>query len=74
MPIYILHQLGVVLAAFYLDPLPLPVGIRLALVFCASLGGSLAFYAAVVRPIPPLRAAFGLKPRVAGQLRIPGAS
>jgi hypothetical protein len=74
MPIYILHQLGVVLAAFFLDPLPLPVGVRLALVFGASLGGTLAFYAAIVRPFAPLRAAFGLKPRGAPQLRIPGAS
>jgi len=74
MPIYILHQLGVVLAAFFLDPLPLPVGVRLALVFGTSLGGTLAFYAAVVRPFAPLRAAFGLKPRGGPQLRIPGAS
>jgi glucans biosynthesis protein C len=75
MPIYILHQLGVVLAAFFLDPLPLPVGLRLALVFGAALGGVLVFYAAVVRPFAPLRAAFGMKPRGVPQLlRIPGAS
>jgi len=74
MPISILHQLGVVLAAFFLDPLPLPVGVRLVLVFGASLGGTLAFYAGIVRPFAPLRAAFGVKPRGASQLRIPGAS
>jgi len=74
MPIYILHQLGVVLAAFSLDPLPLPVGVRLMLVFGASLGGTVVFYATVVRSFAPLRAAFGLKPRRALQLRIPGAS
>jgi len=44
------------------------------LVFGASLGGTVVFYATVVRPFAPLRAAFGLKPRRALQLRIPGAS
>jgi peptidoglycan/LPS O-acetylase OafA/YrhL len=74
MQIYVLHQLGVVLAAWWIDPLPLPAGVRLALVLVASTAGVLAFYAWVVRPLGWLDAALGGKAarQPSGRSPVPG--
>ena len=61
MPIYILHQLGVVLAAWWIDPLPLPAAARLVLILLASTGAVLLVYRLMVRRWRWLAAALGSK-------------
>lgn len=61
MPIYVLHQLGVVLAAWWIDPLPLSITARLVLILLASVAAVLVFYLLVVRRVRWLAAALGSK-------------
>lgn len=69
MPIYVLHQLGVVLAAWWLDPLPLPAPVRLVLVLATSVIGVLLVYGLVVQRVGWLAAALGSKAARPARLR-----
>jgi len=62
-PIYILHQVGIVVTGFWIIQLPLGIGAKLALVLVASVSVTLAFYHFVVRSVPALRFLLGMKAR-----------
>jgi surface polysaccharide O-acyltransferase-like enzyme len=61
LPVYIVHQPVIVILAFFLDPLPLPVGVRFMLVLLVSLAATLAIVLGPVQRFDLLRAGFGLK-------------
>jgi hypothetical protein len=63
LPVYVLHQAVIVVLAYWLVHLPLPLLARWAILMVAGLATTLAIYHALVRPIPVMRAAFGLRAR-----------
>jgi peptidoglycan/LPS O-acetylase OafA/YrhL len=60
-PIYILHQVGVVVTGFWIIKLPLGIATKFVLVLVAGVASTLAFYHFVVRRVPALRFALGMK-------------
>jgi hypothetical protein len=65
LPIYVLHQPILLVTAFWLFPLRLPVPVEVFLLAAATGLGSFAVYEAVIRPFAPGRFLFGLKPKAA---------
>jgi fucose 4-O-acetylase-like acetyltransferase len=63
LPVYVLHQAVIVVLAYWLVHLPLPLMARWAVLLVAALAITLAVYHALVRPVPLVRAAFGLRAR-----------
>jgi len=63
MPVYVLHQVGVVLAAWALESTPLPLALRVALVLVLAVAGVLLFHAGVVRRVAWLGLLLGRKGR-----------
>lgn len=63
LPIYILHQAGIVIPGFYLVRLELPVGVKFALLLITSVVLTGVVYHWIVRPFAPLRVAFGMAHR-----------
>jgi hypothetical protein len=61
LPVYALHQAVIVVMAYWLVHLPLPVAARWLVLIVAALATTLAIYHAIVRPFPVMRAAFGLR-------------
>jgi len=61
-PVYILHQAAVVGIGYWIIQLPLGIAAKYALLLAASFAATLAAYEFVVRRIPVLRLAFGMKP------------
>jgi hypothetical protein len=61
LPVYVLHQAVIVVMAYWLVHLPLPVAARWLVLIVAALATTLAIYHAIVRPFPVMRAAFGLR-------------
>lgn len=61
-----LHQPILLVAAWLLFPLRLPLASEAGLLIAATLLGSLAIYEVLIRPWPPIRPLFGLK-RAAGR-------
>lgn len=61
LPIYVLHQPILLVTAFWLLPLRLPLTLESALLVAATGLGSLAVYEAAIRPFGPARRLFGLK-------------
>ncbi len=61
LPIYVLHQPILLIAAFALFPLRLPLGLEAAALAAITGLGSFAIYEALIRPWPPMRFLFGLK-------------
>ncbi len=59
-PVYILHLPLLLPAAYYLQYLPAPWPLQLALAIVVSLGGAFALYEYVVRRTPGVRTLFGL--------------
>ncbi len=59
-PVYILHLPLLLPAAYYLQYLPAPWPLQLALAIAISLGGAFALYEYVVRRTPGIRALFGI--------------
>ena len=59
-PIYVLHLPVLIIAAYYLQALPLPGGLQLLLVTVVTLAISFALYEYVIRRIPVTRFLFGL--------------
>ena len=63
LPIYVLHQPILLVAAFWLFPLRLPVPVEVLLLAGATGLGSFAVYEALIRPFAICRFLFGLKPK-----------
>jgi surface polysaccharide O-acyltransferase-like enzyme len=61
-PVYILHQAAVVCLGYAIIQLPLGIGSKYVLLLAAALAATLGAYQFIVRPIPVLRFAFGMKP------------
>jgi uncharacterized protein (DUF2147 family)/fucose 4-O-acetylase-like acetyltransferase len=64
LPVYVLHQVAIVTIGYWLVRLPLGIAPKFVLLVVLSLGATLAVYHCVVRPLPVLRFAFGMRPRV----------
>jgi peptidoglycan/LPS O-acetylase OafA/YrhL len=60
-PIYVLHQVGIVVTGFWIIQLPLGIAAKFVLVLVAAVASTLAFYHFVVRRVPALRAVLGMK-------------
>jgi glucan biosynthesis protein C len=63
LPIYVLHQPILLVAAFWLFPLRLPVPCEILLLAGVTGVGSFAIYEAAIRPFAVSRLLFGLKPK-----------
>lgn len=63
LPIYVLHQPILLIGAFYLFPLKLPLSLQALLLLSITAVGALAIYELVIRPFPLIRVLFGLKSR-----------
>ncbi len=72
-PVYVLHQLAIVVIGYQLVGLAWGVAAKFLVLVVASLAATLAAYHVLVRPLPPLRFAFGMRPRVC-PLRLPAAA
>jgi len=70
LPVYILHQLAIVVLGYWVVGLPLGIAPKFTLLVVLSLAATLAVYHWVIRPLVPLRLAFGMRPR-ACPLRVP---
>lgn len=70
-PVYVLHQLAVVLLAAWIVTLPLGIAAKFAMLVPLSAGATLALFHFVVRPLGPLRFFLGMKwlPRPSGSSR-----
>jgi uncharacterized protein (DUF2147 family) len=64
LPVYILHQLALVGIGYWLVQLPLGIAPKFIALVVLSLMVTLAVYHWLVRPLPILRFAFGMRPRV----------
>ena len=65
LPVYVLHQPILLVTAFWLFPLRLPLPVEVLLLAGAAGLGSLALYEAAIRPFAVSRFLFGLKPNAA---------
>ena len=63
LPVYILHQAGIVIPGYYLLQLDLPIAIKFGTLLIVAVATTLAVYHFVVRPIPVLRMLFGMPAR-----------
>lgn len=63
LPIYVLHQPIMLVTAFWLFPLRLPLAAEVLLLSAATGLGSFAIYEAAIRPFAISRFLFGLKPK-----------
>ena len=65
LPVYVIHQPILLIAAYLIFPLNLPMAEEAAAIIGTTALGSFAFYEVLIRPIAPLRFLFGvrLKPR-----------
>jgi Acyltransferase family len=61
LPIYVLHQPILLIGAFYIFPLKLPLLLEALLLLSVTGLGALAVYEIVIRPLPIMRVLFGLK-------------
>jgi glucan biosynthesis protein C len=61
-PVYILHQAAVVCIGYAIIQLPLGIAGKFVLLLAAAFTATLGAYQFIVRPIPVLRFAFGMKP------------
>lgn len=68
-PVYILHQAAVVCIGYGIIQLPLGMAAKYALLLSASFAATMAAYQVIVRLIPILRFAFGMKPITRRQTR-----
>jgi peptidoglycan/LPS O-acetylase OafA/YrhL len=72
-PVYVLHQLAVVMAGLWVVSLPLGIAPKYTLLVSLSLAMTLGFYQFVVRPLPALRFCLGMKPLGSAPSRWPVA-
>jgi fucose 4-O-acetylase-like acetyltransferase len=61
LPIYILHQLGIVLPGYFLIRLHAGIAVKCVLVLVVAVTSTMAVYHVAVRPAPALRAMFGMR-------------
>jgi glucans biosynthesis protein C len=61
LPIYVLHQPILLIGAFYIFPLKMPLSLEASLLVSIAGLGALAVYELVIRPFPIMRVLFGLK-------------
>jgi glucans biosynthesis protein C len=61
LPVYVLHQPILLIGAFYIFPLKLPLCVELALLAGITGLGAVAIYELGIRPFPIIRVLFGLK-------------
>ncbi|HEY8570874.1 acyltransferase family protein [Phenylobacterium sp.] len=65
LPIYVLHQPILLISAYLLFPVRLPLPLEGALLVLITAGPALAIYHLAIRPIGPMRFLFGVKPKPA---------
>jgi glucans biosynthesis protein C len=65
LPVYVLHQPILLIAAYFLFPLDLPGPAEALSIFAITGFGAFAIYETLIRPLAPMRFLFGLKPRTA---------
>lgn len=63
LPLYVLHHTPLVLLAFFIVPLALPVWMKAAAVFVGSILATFLLYHLAVRPWQPMRFLLGMRPR-----------
>jgi surface polysaccharide O-acyltransferase-like enzyme len=63
LPIYVLHQPILLLAAYVLFPLAVPLPLEWLTLVVITGGGALAIFHLLIRPFAPMRFLFGVKPR-----------
>ncbi|MFN8543729.1 MAG: acyltransferase family protein [Candidatus Binatia bacterium] len=63
-PVYILHQVAIVLSGYAIIQLPLGIGAKFALILVASVSSTLAVYHFVVRRSTVIGVCFGTKPKL----------
>lgn len=61
LPFYILHQTVIILVGYWVNRLPITVGMQYSMVIVFSLFVILTIYAALIHPLSWLRYAFGMK-------------
>jgi hypothetical protein len=61
LPVYVLHQPILLIAAYWIFPLSLPLPLEALVLIGVTGGGALAIYEAAIRPFAPMRFLFGLK-------------
>ena len=70
-PVYILHQVAIVVIGYTVVQLALGIGAKFALLLATSLAVTMAAYHFVIRPFAVPRLLFGMKPRANGRVRMP---
>jgi fucose 4-O-acetylase-like acetyltransferase len=60
LPVYILHNMILLLIGSQIVPLPIPVGLKIVLIAVATIAVSLAAYHWLIRPWPAMRWAMGM--------------
>jgi fucose 4-O-acetylase-like acetyltransferase len=63
LPVYILHQFGIVLPGYFVIQLHANIATKIALLLPIAVVSTLAVYHVIVRPTPVLRAMFGMRAR-----------
>jgi len=63
LPVYVLHQPIMLVAAFWLFPLRLPLGVEVGVLVAVTGLGSFGIYEVLIRPFGVMRFLFGPKPR-----------
>ena len=64
LPLYVLHQAAIVLPGWFVVALPLGIAAKFTLLLTTAFALTFGVYHFVVRPLPPLRILFGMRPMV----------
>jgi hypothetical protein len=67
LPVYVLHQPILLVTAFWLFPLRLPVPVEVLLLVATTLLGSFAIYESLIRPFAVIRFLFGIRPKLSSE-------
>jgi len=63
LPVYILHQAGIVFPGWFIVNLEAPLPVKFVLLLVTAVTVTMLFYHFLVRPIEPARLLFGMKPK-----------
>lgn len=63
LPVYILHQGGIVFTGWFIINMQAPIVLKLPLLLAAAVAFTMLVYHLIIRPIGPLRFLFGMKPK-----------
>jgi hypothetical protein len=69
LPVYVLHQPILLIAAYLLFPLRLPLPLEASALVLVTGGGALGLYHLAIRPFGPVRFLFGVKPKAGAGVR-----